>query len=283
MVHLPQLCGFQVVNGDRLRWVHRVRRLNDGVIVEIDQRVVGPDQTAPASPHPIRRYRHALDDLALNADAVFPLVRPLDVRVGHAVQLRPGVERRLDRADLVVLRDVVAVGIGPRPAVAFLPQGVVQLREPYGRECGHVLARMPFDRRLAVAGDVIDAADPRHERILPVREVGDGSIAASRHEPPRRGGFHRDIGVEELHPQPRVDRESIEGPGVLHEEPEVVLDLFPRFHRRVVDHDRHRREVAIFLDQIDAVLQRPNMVVPARAPLKPALEGVAARDVRHRR
>src|SRR5207244_6155788 len=130
----------------------------------------------------------------------------------------------------------------------------------------HVLAGMRLYRRLAIAMKIVHATEPRRD-VLPVREIVDGTVLTRRDESARWRDFLRNVCVEELDPHARVDRQTIECPGVLNVEAEVVSDVLFRFHRRVVRDYRYGRadavDGAVLLNQIDAVLHVSLVSIPA--------------------
>ena len=81
-----------------------------------------------------------------------------------------------------------------------------------------------------------------------------------------------------LEARAHVDGRPLQRPRILHEHPEVAIEVLVRPHRRVVDAHRVGHTIAIELHQVavDVVLD----LVVAERPVEAGLEGVAARHVR---
>src|SRR5207344_2527920 len=94
------------------------RDLKRRVVVDPDQHVAGHDDVFETAPVPVRRYGDARYQLMLDAGAVLPRVRALEIGIGPAVRRadRPEIAV-VARANLDVLRDIVAVGVVPGTAV----------------------------------------------------------------------------------------------------------------------------------------------------------------------
>ena len=138
-----------------------------------------------------------------------------------------------DRGDLVVLRDVVAVQVGPAAHVALRRERVVALREAE-RLAGHVLVDARLECGPGVAEQVVGDAEARRP-VGPARHAGDRLEAARPDEPAGRSGLVGDLPVEVLEADAVVDRQPLDAPGVLREDAEVGVEIFLRLARRVVN------------------------------------------------
>src|SRR5262245_26523182 len=109
------------------------------------------------------RKSDAGSELVVDADAVEQAVRPLQVGIGIAVPTNP--ERRVGRgADLVLLRDVVAVEIRPRARVGRLDRGIVAARVAVLILA--VFAEAGLDGCLPAAAEVVGRAETRRPVVV---------------------------------------------------------------------------------------------------------------------
>ena len=114
--------------------------------------------------------------------------------------------------------------------------------------------------------------------VEPARQTSHLAEAALRREAAGADVLILDLTDEPLEADAHVQGHAVDRPGVLHEHPEVGVQVLVRADRRVVDADRVGDAVAIELDEVavDVVLED----VVTEGPVETGLEGVAAGDVR---
>ena len=216
----------------------------------------------------------------LQPDIPQPLVRPLDVGIGVLVAADAEGGGVLRIAQLVLLRDVVAVQVVPRVAVGREDHRVVGLGEARALRL-HVEADVALDRRAALAGEIVRGAEARRD-VVPVGDVGDGVEVARRHEPSGRHVLLRNRRVEVIEPEAGAERQALGRPRVLNEQAEVGVHVRAAVDRRVERIDRERPAVLVELIGVGVdVVADVARVAPAV--LQAALEIVRAGDIRQRR
>ena len=191
----------------------------------------------------------------LNLGGVLEVVLALDVRIGPDRLHRQTERGVVAGSDLAVLREVVAVRIAPGAGVALELQRVVAGREA-GRLAGHVPAEAGLERRAAGAEQVVRHAEARRD-VEPARQTSHLVEGALRREAAGADVLILDLTDEPLEADAHVQGHAVDRPGILHEHPEVGVQVLVRADRRVVDADRVGDAVAIELDEVavDVVLE----------------------------
>ena len=180
------------------------------------------------------------------------------------------------RPDFVLLGDVVAVRIAPVASVALQRRGVVAKRE-VGRVVLVVAVHAELERGPGIARQVVHGAEPGRE-VEPFRQLRHLGKLAEADEAARFDRLGLDRHAEVLEPDPGVQRQTTELPGILHVEPEVRIQVLAGMRRRVVDDDRIRCAGAVALDEVGVGIK----VAPVRTvtPLHACFERVRAGHVR---
>ena len=175
VVHDTDLGRVEPEQRQHLRGVVGVPRLKRGVGAQRAQHVEHLLCVVGASEVPARHDRQVGDDFVLHAGGVVPAVLPLEIRIG-ALFRRQAEPVVLTRADLIVLRDVVAVGrerapgrrrssrnqvpVQPDPRVRRDAVERKGIEEKHAQRC-QVLARAELERSLRVSEQVVHRAQPR--------------------------------------------------------------------------------------------------------------------------
>ena len=241
-------------------------------VLRVDQIVEVPAVVAD-------RHAEAVADFVLHRDVEDPLVRAADLRIERLILTGAEVPVA-GRPELVFLRDVVVIEVGPRAHVCRDDHGVVRRREA-GALRLHVRAERALDCRLSGAEQIPRHAEPRRD-ILPAHEVRDGVEVPLGNESSRRNGLLRNGRPEVIEAQPRTQRQTLLRPRVLHVETEIGVDVVLERRRRVEDGDLRRDAVAVLLVQV-AVDARACVALPAESILHADFQRVRTRDVRQRR
>ena len=226
----------------------------------------------------------------LDGRAVLQAVVAAETRIERAVRDLAEV-RIVARADLVVLRDVVAVGrqraarevgVGPRARVGKRGDRVEQVgeRAHVGR---HVLAEVRLERRLAVAQEVVrdaEARGPRRPARHPRQRLAvDGVERLRRCEAAGLALGRGYLFLQEFEPHAIGEREPVDRPLILRVEPEIRFQLRRSRDRRVVDAHLHRaaegvravdqRAALVDLVQVGVHVDRGGIVPPAEEHARP--------------
>ena len=188
---------------------------------------------------PAGRHRDARGQLVRAGQRDLAVSLALDVGIDVAIGARETEVRRAARTDLVVLRDVVAVG-GQDDAGARGPCRVDRTVEPVAGLALHarrvdirkparqplvVLAPARLERGAAVAEKVVRGAEARRDVVVPARQVPPLGKEPRRHEPAgriRRLFIHR---LKVVDAEAGVQRQPLDRPGVLHVVAQVVVHV----------------------------------------------------------
>ena len=273
-IHQPLFRSVQVVDRDRLTR-ERTRGLKREVIGEAYERVDLLFLVVEYPPIHGGGDGHSGKQLAIDGNAVLDVVLPFDVRIGMPGRRRAEIEV-VARPDLVVLGDAVAVHIGPVAGVALQRRGVVAKRE-VGRVVLVVTVHAELERGLCVARQIVHGAEPGRD-VEPFRQVRHFGKLAEADEAARFDRLGLDRRAEVLEPDPGVQRQTLELPGILQVQPEVRIQVVAGMRRRVVDDDRIRCARAVALDEVCVGVE----VAPIRTvtPLHACFERVRAGHVR---
>ena len=177
------------------------------------------------------------------------------------------------------MRDVVAVGVVPRPrrGVDRRIHGTVRAGDAGCRLPGHIPAQEHLERGLAVAKQVVGGAQPRGE-IPPGRHVIYPLEIARGHPSPRRQVQFGDVRVEVIEPHAKIERHFSDGPLILSVESELsLLHLIDVGRREVCDRLGHRVPKRVAQIVVDKSLAHP----PRLHQGEPSLESMRTRDIGH--
>ena len=224
----------------------RIGRHRDAVRIEVGRRdvqIVGDRLVAEPGPEIAGIDSHPREHFAVDAHRRLPVVGrlapafdPVGVRasadlhstealIGHRLTLAVG-----ERVAQAAVREEVAVGVGPGPRRTGdrcgrrLEQRRITCEDPAA-----VAAQAGFDRRLAVAEQVVGKAHPGVD-IVPAREtvrLRETERIGQRRRGPLEG---RRIAVGVLVAKACIDRRPFDPPRILHEQAEAQLDRIQGLH-----------------------------------------------------